>query len=145
MTPSISNMTTVPQYSFVVTLPLPLPETEALVRDLLMNEKFGIISEIDLKVKFKEKLGIEHYPHKILGACNPQLAYTALQDNVDVALALPCNVVLYEKEPGTTTVSALLPSVALKPFTGLKVQESSCKAEEMLRRIFNDLSSKVLL
>ena len=125
-------------YSFDITLPFPLTGVEPKVREALQKEKFGVISEIDIQAKLHEKLGIEHPPHKILGACNPQLAHQALQDNIDVALALPCNVVLLE-EDGQTHVSALLPSVALKPFQGLKVQQISCTAEEALERVFEDL------
>lgn len=125
-------------YSFWMTLPFPLPEVEKKVRDALLKEKFGVISEIDIQAKLKEKLGIDHPPHKILGACNPKLAHEALQDNIDVALALPCNVVLRE-ENGQTNVSALKPSIALEPFQGLKVHETACKAEEALERVFDDL------
>lgn len=127
-------------YSFEVTIAQPLAEADAVVRAALKAEGFGVISEIDMQAKLKEKLGVDHPPHVILGACNPKLAYEALTDNTDVALALPCNVVLRE-EHGSTTVSALLPSVALKPFDGLKVQESSCTAEESLSRVFDSLSS----
>ena len=126
-------------YSFETLLPLPIAEARDKVIEALKAEKFGIISEIDISAKLKEKLGIEHPPHVILGACNPQLAHQALADNPDVALALPCNVVLREAG-GKTIVSALLPSVALKPFEGLKVQESSCTAEESLSRVFDSLS-----
>lgn len=125
-------------YSFWIALPFPLPEAEKNVREALQKEQFGIISEIDIQAKLKEKLGIDHPPHKILGACNPKLAHEALQDNIDVALALPCNVVLRE-EDGQTNVSALKPSVALEPFKGLKVQETVCKAEEALERVFDNL------
>lgn len=126
-------------YSFETTLPLPIAEARNKVIEALKVEKFGIISEIDIAAKLKEKLGIDHPPHIILGACNPQLAHQALADNPDVALALPCNVVLREAD-SKTIVSALLPSVALKPFEGLKVQESSCTAEESLSRVFDSLS-----
>jgi hypothetical protein len=47
---------------------------------------------------------------------------------------------LYEKDSGITTVSAILPSVALKPFSGLKVQETSCTAEGGLARVFTEIS-----
>lgn len=130
-------------YSYEVTLQLPITEAREKVLEALKLEKFGLISEIDIASKLKEKLGIEHEPHIILGACNPQLAHQALEDNADVALALPCNVVLRETE-GKTIVSALLPSVALKPFEGLKVQESSCTAEEALSRVFDSLSQHSL-
>lgn len=126
-------------YSFEVTLSLPLMQAREKVVEALKQEKFGLISEIDISAKLKEKLNVEHPPHVILGACNPQLAHKALEDNPDVALALPCNVVLREVD-GKTVVSALLPSVALKPFSGLKVQESSCTAEESLSHVFNSLA-----
>ncbi|MEK7591215.1 MAG: DUF302 domain-containing protein [Patescibacteria group bacterium] len=108
------------------------------MREALLKEKFGVISEIDIQAKLKEKLGVDHPPHKILGACNPKLAYDALKENPDVALALPCNVVLRE-ENGQTHVSALKPSIALEPFKGLKVHETACKAEEALERVFDHL------
>lgn len=136
-------MTITTPYSFSITLPSPLAEAEQKVRDALQQEKFGVISEIDIAAKLKEKLGVDHPPHKILGACNPHLAYDALKDNPDAALALPCNVVLRE-ENGQTHVSALKPSVALEPFKGLKVQETACKAEEALKRVFDDLSHLLL-
>lgn len=127
------------EYSFTADFRLSLADMEKNVRAALVKEHFGIISEIDMQAKLKEKLGIDHPPHKILGACNPQLAYEALQANPDVALVLPCNIVLFEKEKGLTVLSAMLPSVALKPFRGIKVQEASCKVEEALERVFDDL------
>lgn len=125
-------------YSFWMTLPLPFSEAEKNVREALQKEQFGIISEIDIQAKLKEKLGVDHPPHKILGACNPKLAYEALKENSDVALALPCNVVLRE-EDGQTHVAALKPSAALEPFKGKKVHETAWKAEEALERVFDDL------
>ena len=127
-------------YSFEVTLPLPISEAREKVLNALKTEKFGLISEIDIAAKLKEKLGVDHEPHIILGACNPQLAHQALTDNPDVALVLPCNVVLREVED-KTIVSAILPSIAIQPFEGLKVQESSCTAEEALSRVFDTLQS----
>ena len=126
-------------YSFSITLSKSLSEADPIVRAALKEESFGIISEIDIAEKLKEKLGIDHPPHLILGACNPKLAHQAIEDNVDAALALPCNIVLRE-EDGQTNVSALLPSVALKPFEGQNVQETACTAEEGLARVFDALS-----
>ena len=127
-------------YSFKVILPLALKQARDKVVEALKVEKFGLISEISIQEKLKEKLGVDHEPHVILGACNPQLAHQALTDNPDVALVLPCNVVLREMN-NQTIVSAMLPSIALQPFEGLKVQESSCRAEEALSRVFDALSS----
>lgn len=129
-------------YSFETRLTMPITEARQLVLNALKAESFGLISEIDISAKLQEKLGVSHEPHIILGACNPTLAHEAMLDNPDVALALPCNVVLREIDK-TTIVSALLPSVALQPFTGIHVQKSSCTAEESLQRVFNSLSSTV--
>lgn len=126
-------------YKYSVLLSLPFHEADHSVREALQSEGFGIISEIDMQAKLKEKLGVEHQPHTILGACNPKLAFEALQDNPDVALALPCNVVL-EERAGKTVVTALLPSVALQPFQGPQVRSSAYAAEAALNRVFDSLS-----
>ena len=126
-------------YTFSVRLPLSITAAEQGVRSELKRELFGIISEIDIQAKLREKLGVEHPPHKILGACNPKLAYQALRENTDVALALPCNVVLEERD-GQTTVTALFPSAALRIFKGHKVRESEQAAETALKRVFTALT-----
>jgi uncharacterized protein (DUF302 family) len=136
-------MTSSSSYSLEIVLPLSISEAEEKIRNALQKEQFGIIMEIDMAAKLKEKLGIDHPPHKILGACNPRLAYQALKQNFDVALALPCNIVLRE-EGGQTHVSVMLPSVALKPFQGLEVQKAACTAEDALHRVFSNLDSSFL-
>lgn len=130
------------RHTYAVTLPLPLGDAEGVVRHALQQEQFGIISEIDIRSKLREKLGVDHHPHKILGACNPSLAYRALQDNTDVALALPCNVVL-EEQQGTTMVTALRPSAVLRRFPGRGVRQSAAEAEERLGRVFAALAASV--
>lgn len=127
-------------YSISMTLPLSIAAAEQQVRQALAAQKFGVITEIDIQATLKQKLGVTHAPHKILGACNPQIAHAALEENEDIALALPCNIVLLEKAVGITTVSAMLPSVALQPFRGLEVQRAACTAEEALHAVFAGLS-----
>lgn len=129
-----------PSYALSASLPLPLAQAETRVRSALQSERFGVISEINIQRKLQEKLGVDHPPHKILGACNPTIAYQALQDNADVALALPCNVVLEERD-GRTVVTALLPSIALQRFEGEKVRESARTAEAALKKVFAILIS----
>jgi uncharacterized protein (DUF302 family) len=77
-----------------VTVELPIEQAEAVVREALVSQGFGILTEIDVAATFKAKLGVERPPLKILGACNPHFAYRALELDPSVALMLPCNVVL---------------------------------------------------
>ena len=73
-------------------------EAIAKVTEELKKEGFGIISEIDLKEKFKEKLNIDFRNYKILGACNPALAYKAIEQEDKIGTMLPCNILVQEHE-----------------------------------------------
>ena len=87
-------------YGFGVTSDLTMEEAEKRLRDALAGEGFGILTEIDVAATMKQKLGEEWPPHRILGACNPQLAHQALRAEESLGLLLPCNVVC-----GGTTMS----------------------------------------
>lgn len=85
------------------------PDAEQAIRDALSDQGFSVITEIDVKATFAQKLGVGIAPMKILGACNAQLAYQALQVDANVSLVLPCNVVVAEQPDGTVRVSAVDP------------------------------------
>ncbi len=76
----------------------------------LKEKGFGILSDIDVKKTLQEKLGVDYKKYRILGACNPPRAHQALQQEEEIGLLLPCNVIVYEKEPGTVVISAVKPS-----------------------------------
>jgi len=83
---------------------LTLPYREALDKtyEALKAEGFGVLTEIDLREKFKEKLGVEFRNYAILGACNPAIAFQSLQEELDLGLLLPCNVIVYDRDDGST-------------------------------------------
>ena len=87
--------------AITVTVPLPLDETEARVRDALGTQGFGVLTEIDVAATLKAKLDVDRPALKILGACNPTLAHRALEIDESVALLLPCNVTLSAVDGGT--------------------------------------------
>ena len=77
------------------------------IREQLAKVGFGIITEIDIMKTFEEKLDIEYPKFKILGACNPALADQALDIQPEVAMLMPCNVVFWENEDKTVTLSSV--------------------------------------
>ncbi|AGK57795.1 hypothetical protein HYPDE_30603 [Hyphomicrobium denitrificans 1NES1] len=81
----------------------------ARVTQSLKDEGFGIITEIDVTKTLKSKIGVEFRPYRILGACNPGLAYEALKLEDKVGTMLPCNVVVQELKPGQVEVAAIDP------------------------------------
>lgn len=100
-------------YTISVTIDRSYDATVEAVREQLAEVGFGILTEIDLKAKLKEKLDVEVAPQIILGACRPQLAYDALQAEPSIAALLPCNVVVRTVADGTTVVEAFDPLVMI--------------------------------
>ncbi len=85
------------EYGDVRTTQLGFDEAVAQLEASLKKEGFGVLCQIDLQAKLKEKLGIEFSKYVILGACNPPLAHQALQRDMNLGLLLPCNAVVYER------------------------------------------------
>lgn len=75
----------------------------------LEDEGFGVLCDIDVRATFAEKLDEQFRQYRILGACNPQLAYDGLGDELELGALLPCNVVVYETDEGDVAVSAVDP------------------------------------
>ena len=85
-------------------------ETVERTIDALAEEGFGVLCDIDVQATFAEKLDEEFRQYRILGACNPGLAYQGLEDEIELGAVLPCNVIVYETDDGSVVVSAVDPN-----------------------------------
>ena len=94
-------------YAYQKIINLDFEDVNRKIRESLMNVGFGIITEIDVQKTFKEKLDIHYERFQILGACNPSLAHEALSIEKEIAMFMPCNVVFWENEDGSVTLSAV--------------------------------------
>lgn len=84
-----------------------------LVTEALKKEGFGVLSEIDIQEKLKEKLDVDFRKYKILGACNPPYAYKALQLEDKIGTMLPCNVIVQEIGDGRIEIAAVDPVASM--------------------------------
>jgi uncharacterized protein (DUF302 family) len=107
-------------------------------RESLKAEGFGVLCEIDMREKLKEKLGVEFAKYVILGACNPSLAYRALQEEMNLGLLLPCNVVVYEKD-AKSFVAAINAAKMLSIVGNAALEATAGQVNEKLERVINNL------
>ena len=94
-------------YGYKRTVKLSFEEVDDRIRSSLEEQGFGVLTEIDVKNTLKKKLDKDFQKYTILGACNPPLAFEALEDEQAIGLLLPCNVVLWENEDSSTTIAAI--------------------------------------
>jgi uncharacterized protein (DUF302 family) len=96
------------KYGFIRTVDRAFDDAVEKTRAALSSEGFGVLTEIRIDEKLKEKLGVDFRRYIILGACNPPYAYKTLQEEINIGLLLPCNVVVYESdETGRSVVAAV--------------------------------------
>lgn len=102
------------KYFFEKTVDGSFETAKEKITKALKEQGFGILTEIDLKATLKNKLDVEFKPYTILGACNPNFAYQALQKEDKIGLMLPCNVIVQDAGDGKTTVAAVDPVISMK-------------------------------
>jgi uncharacterized protein (DUF302 family) len=112
----------------------------AAVTDALSEEGFGVLTEIDVKATLKKKLDANFRDYKILGACNPDLAYQGLQEEPELGALLPCNVVVQQKSDGAGfQISILKPARMFESVDNDAVQPVADDAEDRLQRVLESL------
>jgi uncharacterized protein (DUF302 family) len=131
------------RYGIGTTLALPYAAAVARVKERLAAEGFGVLTEIDIAATLRKKLGVEHRPYVILGACNPPLAHRALSAEPEIGLLLPCNVVVYEDEdPGQSVVLALDPVEAMELSDNASVRPIAQEVKRRLERVLDGLGGE---
>lgn len=113
---------------------LDFADAVARVRAMLKEEGFGVLTEIDVQATLQEKLGEDMPPYLILGACNPPYAHQALELEPELGALLPCNVVVYTQQDGTTRVSAVDPVAMLGIVGRPELEPLADEIEEKIER-----------
>jgi uncharacterized protein (DUF302 family) len=107
-------------------------------KESLKSGGFGVLCEIDIREKLKEKLGVDFVNYLILGACNPPLAYGALQREMNIGLLLPCNVVVYEKD-GKSFVGAIDAAKMLSVVGNPELKATADEVNIKLQRVIDSI------
>tara|TARA_A100001011_G_C14098127_1_gene751566 strand:- start:137 stop:526 length:390 start_codon:yes stop_codon:yes gene_type:complete len=92
------------KYSYSKNIQSDFNDSEAKVRESLAEVGFGVLTEINMQVAFKQKLNLDYKNYKILGACNPQLAHRALDSESLIGILMPCNILVIDNEDGSTKI-----------------------------------------
>ena len=124
------------RYGFAREVPATFEDAVERIREALKAEGFGVLSEIRMDEKFKEKLDVDFRKYVILGACNPPLAYKTVQEDINIGLLLPCNVVIYETDDTNNSVVAVIDAGAMMSVVGDKAEiiEVAKEVNEKLRK-----------
>ena len=115
-------------------------ETQDKVRSALLDVGFGVLTEINIKDAFKEKLGINHKNYKILGACNPKLAHKAINNEINIGILMPCNIVIIDNEDETTEVVFPKTEALLDITSNSNIIKLSKDVDLILEEAFNNIN-----
>jgi len=116
---------------------LPIAFDDAVTRtvDALKNEGFGVLTEIDVRETLHKKIGVDFPSYRILGACNPAMAYEALKLENKVGTMLPCNVVVRDTGNGQTEVAAIDPVASMQAIDNPDLKRAAEKVRAKLERV----------
>lgn len=122
------------KYTYNRLLPdVPIDEADTRTREALKEQGFGILTEIDVKETMKKKIGAEMDGYRILGACNPNMAYKAIGMEPRIGAMLPCNVILRAIEGGTE-VSAIDPVASMSAVDNADLHAVAADVRDMLKK-----------
>ncbi|MGE0363495.1 MAG: DUF302 domain-containing protein [Vicinamibacterales bacterium] len=127
------------RYGLRVDLAVPFADAVERATAALKRQGFGVLTTIDVRQTLKQKLDRDFRPYVILGACNPVLADRALHAELEIGLLLPCNVVVYERAPGESTVAAMAPLPAMGLVGNAEVESVATEADARLRAALQEV------
>ncbi len=131
-------------YYLATTLHMPFADVIAATEVALKSEGFGILTRIDIRETLKAKIDVEFRPYTILGACNPALAYEALQLEDKVGSMLPCNVVVQQTASGDVEVAAIDPVASMQAIENPVLTHAAATVREKLARVIDALAGKAV-
>ena len=126
-------------YYFSTTLAMDFDKAIEATTAALKEEGFGVLTEIDIAQTMKMKLDVDLPKYKILGACNPQYAYKALQAENKIGTMLPCNVIVQDAGGGTVEVSAVNPLASMQAVENPELGALAQEVTEKLKRVIGSL------
>lgn len=126
-------------YHFTRTIDVSFDQAIAAVTQALSQKGFGVLTTIDVKKTLESKLDVEFRPYTILGACNPDFAYQALQSEDKIGTMLPCNVIVQQREGGKVEVSAVDPVASMQSIDNPDLGSIAQNVRELLREAIESL------
>lgn len=128
-------------YYFSKTVNTGFDHAVAAIKEALKRHNLRVLTEIDMKANFKEALDVDFRPYLILGVCNPQLTYRALQAEDKIGTMLPCNIVLQQQEEGRVEIAAVDPVASMQAIPNVEIGQIAQDARSLLRRVVNDVGT----
>ena len=134
-------METIMSYYMATTLNSGMEDAIAATEAALQAKGFGVVTRIDMTATLKAKIGADFRPYVILGACNPRLAYEALQLEDKVGTMLPCNVIVQSLAPDRTEVAAIDPVASMLAIDNDRLKSAAKEVRDRLERVISSLSA----
>ena len=123
------------EYGYKKTIDGELEKVEGMLRERLMQNGFGVITEINIREKLEEKLGVDFRDYKILGSCHPPSAFESLEVDLNVGMLLPCNFVIWDNMDGSVTIATLKATSLLSVLQNKELSEVGLKVDELVTSV----------
>lgn len=127
------------EYYFSKILNTSFDEAIKITTEALKTEGFGVISEIRMHEKLKEKLNVDFKRYTILGACNPPFAYKALQAEDKIGTMLPCNVLVIEQGLNKIEIAAVNPIASMQAISNPALGDVAQQVTDKLKKVIDNL------